>query len=448
MRNRLILLIIISLSGTLYGGSSGGSAGELLNFGAGARTLGMGRVGTGLCDDASAPYYNPAGIYQIDPREVLFMHSTLPMGTRYDYLSYIHSTERFGSFGISMVYVSVGGVEDRDINNNRIGEFGETEFVTMISYARSIWSFISLGMNYKVAYHSISHWNDFGQGLDLSTLILPNKPLSFGLMVKNLIKPTLTLRDSKDEYPLIIRSGVSYKTMQDRLIFCTDMSWSEDRGSLFFGGLEYQIHRFVDLRLGLDNNFSTYGVGISFPLPGYTLRTDYTFLHNYAGSGFYTSTHNFSLSLEFGGFRAKLHPDKYVFSPTSHGKDNILWIEKEIETRSKVRNWQILIRNTWGETVRTYEASGDFPTRLYWDGRDATGNLVQDGDYYYEVVVTDETGHSYISEGKLTTVKTKGPEGEIIFEEKLDTLEIKPDILIQFEEIEGPGEKPLEEEGQ
>lgn len=166
MRNRLILIITISLSYALYGGSSGGSAGELLNFGAGARTLGMGQVGTGLCDDASAPYYNPAGINQINPKEVLFMHSLLPMRTSYDYISYIHPTERFGSFGISIVNAGVGGVEDRDVNNRLIGEFGESEFVTMISYARNIWSFISLGMNYKVVYHSISHWKDFGQGLD------------------------------------------------------------------------------------------------------------------------------------------------------------------------------------------------------------------------------------------------------------------------------------------
>jgi hypothetical protein len=117
MKNKIILIGIL-ITSLLRAGSPGCLSGEILNFGAGARTMGMGRVGTGLCDDASAPYYNPAGIYQINPQEILFMHTMLPMGASYDYLSYIHPTENFGSFGISLVHAGVDGVEDRDENNN------------------------------------------------------------------------------------------------------------------------------------------------------------------------------------------------------------------------------------------------------------------------------------------------------------------------------------------
>lgn len=440
MKNKIILIGIL-ITSLLRAGSPGCLSGEILNFGAGARTMGMGRVGTGLCDDASAPYYNPAGIYQINPQEILFMHTMLPMGASYDYLSYIHPTENFGSFGISLVHAGVDGVEDRDENNNLIGEFGESELVTMISYAKNVGSLISFGMNYKVVYHSISHWSDFGQGIDLSTLVLPDKPVSFGFIVKNVVKPRLTLRESEDTYPLILRSGLSYKTLNNKLTVSSDMSWSEYKGFLFYGGFEYQIHRYIELRWGLEHNFTTYGLGFNFPLPGYTIRVDYAFLNHHSGGGFYTPTHNLSLSLEFGGFRAKIHPDKEVFSPTSPGKENLLWLEKEVETRGRIIKWQIIIKNAWGEVLRTYEAWGELPLRLCWDGRDGTGNIVPDGNYYYELVVTDAAGRSYTSEGKLATVKTKGPEGKIILEERIDTLEVKPDTLIQFEEKKGPKEE-------
>ncbi|MCK4527467.1 PorV/PorQ family protein [candidate division WOR-3 bacterium] len=438
-------LLGLFLTGLAYGEGVGGSSGELLNFGAGARVMGMGRAGTGLSDDASAPYYNPAGLYQINPQEILFMHTMLFMGISYDYLSYIHPTERFGSFGISFVQVRTHGIEDRDVTNVRIGSFDESEMVAILTYAKNIGSLVSLGANYKVVYHTISHWSSLGQGLDFSTLILPNKPLSVGLMFKNIVAPKLTLDTEEDVYPFIMRGGLSYKTLSDKLTVCTDMSWSKYRGILLFGGMEYCAHRYATLRLGMDYNYLTLGVGFNIPLPQYTIKVDYAYQHHYAAGGLVSPTQNFSISVDFGGFRAKLHPERPVFSPAAYGGENILWLQKEVSTREKIRKWQILINNSWGEVIRIYKAWGDIPARLYWDGRDETGNIVQDGTYYYRIIVTDETGRSYSSEGKLATVKTKGPEGRVLFEEQEDTLEAIPDTLIQFEETE---KKDVEEKSE
>ncbi len=442
----LLFLIVFSMEGT------GGLPGEFLNFGASARTMGMGRSGTGLCDDVTATYYNPAGLCQIDPQELLFMHSRLFMGTSYNYLAYVYPTERFGSLGLSIVQVRTGEVEDRDEFNKKIGDFGESETATLLSYAKGIGGFLSLGINYKVIYHSISHWSAMGQGMDLSALILPNKPFSVGIMAKNLIKPTLTLCSEKEHYPLILRGGVSYRAFSDKLIFVSDMSWSEYRqGILLSGGLEYRFYRYASLRWGLDKNYTSFGIGFRMPLPMYTINIDYAFQPHHNSGGMIAPTHNLSLTLEFGGFRVKLHPDKGVFSPISEGEENILWIGKEVNTRGGILRWQLIIKDPWGEVVRTHEAWGDLPGRLYWDGRDETGNLVQDGTYYYQLVVTDVNNRSYSSGGKLTTVKTMAPEGRVLFEERwetlgIDTLRLTPDTLHKFEEGEIQEEEEKGEE--
>lgn len=441
MKNKKIyVLVLLTIAAFSLQGS--GLAGEFLNFGAGARSMGMGRSGTGLSDDASAPYYNPAGIYQVNPQELMFMHTVLFMGTSYDYLSYIHPTEDYGSIGLSFVQVRTSDVEDRDEINNYITNFGESEMAGIISYARDFNGFISLGMNYKLIYHSISHWSAVAQGLDAACLLFPNKPYSLGLMVKNLIKPSYALIEEENRYPTIFRFGGSYTTFDDKLIFASDMSWSNSREVMISGGLEYQFYRYASLRIGADENYISYGLGINIPLPRYTLKFDYSLQQHHESGGMISPSHNISMTVDFGGFRAKIHPDKSIFSPRAHGGENILWLQKEINTRAEVSKWQLIIKSSWGEVVRTFEAWGELPERLYWDGRDETGNLVQDGDYYYELVVTDETGRSYKSGGKLTTIKTTGPEGKLIFEEKWDTLGTDtlktpvPEKVPEFEEME------------
>lgn len=53
-------------------------AGEFLTLGVGARALGMGGGYAALADDATALYWNPAGLAQVSRRtEATFMHSTL-----------------------------------------------------------------------------------------------------------------------------------------------------------------------------------------------------------------------------------------------------------------------------------------------------------------------------------------------------------------------------------
>ena len=49
----------------LWGAADAGAPGSFLNFGTGARSQAMGSAFTALCDDASAIYWNPAGLSRL-----------------------------------------------------------------------------------------------------------------------------------------------------------------------------------------------------------------------------------------------------------------------------------------------------------------------------------------------------------------------------------------------
>jgi flagellar hook assembly protein FlgD len=82
-------------------------------------------------------------------------------------------------------------------------------------------------------------------------------------------------------------------------------------------------------------------------------------------------------------------------------------------TRAPVKRWQILLKNSFGEVVRSYSGWDQPPLRLTWDGLDDAGRLVSDGRYYYEIVVVDHRNGSLEHSGSLTHVRTRGPQGRI-----------------------------------
>jgi hypothetical protein len=442
--SKLLLITFLFLLSVFKTNANTGA--NFLDFGAGARTMGMGRSGIGLSDDASAPYYNPAGLSQIKPQELLFMHSTLFMGTNFEYFAYALPTAKSGSFAFSFVQARIGGIEGRDEYNSLLDEFGESETAGILSYSIDFSSLLSFGINFKILQHSISHWSSLGQDVDIGFMFLPEEPFSLGLTLKNLLKPSFTLISENEQLPIRFDAGASWKTLEDKLILAGDIGWHENSKIQMNGGIEYKLNDLAILRVGADQNYFSYGLGLNFPIGNKSLRIDYAFQDHHQSEGVITPAHNFSLTFNFGGFKAKLYPDKKVFSPITDGENNILWLNKEVRTKGEIEKWKVVIKNRWGEIIRHYEGWGELPQRFYWDGRDDSGQLVHYGDYFYKFVVTEISGIEYISSGKLATIKTESPAERFLIEEKWKGLEediyIDEDFESDLEPDTEPEEKP------
>src|SRR4051812_23561970 len=83
----LATLALNSFLADLAQAASYGEASDLFTIGAGARSMAMGGAFTAVADDASAPYFNPAGLAYLDEHQLMVMHAPLYFDSSYNYLS-------------------------------------------------------------------------------------------------------------------------------------------------------------------------------------------------------------------------------------------------------------------------------------------------------------------------------------------------------------------------
>ena len=78
-------LLVLPPSG-LRAGESGGQPGAFLQYGVGARALGMGGAFYAIADDATAAYWNPAGLAYLQRKEVTYMSAPMFADTVLGYM--------------------------------------------------------------------------------------------------------------------------------------------------------------------------------------------------------------------------------------------------------------------------------------------------------------------------------------------------------------------------
>ncbi|WP_426490986.1 PorV/PorQ family protein [Hymenobacter sp. 102] len=152
---------------------------EFLNIGVGGRALGMGKVQVSLADDATAGYWNPAGLVnQKTKYDGVLMHSELFSGiVKNDYAGFSMKLDDKSAVGVSVVRLGVDDIADtRNLVNeygyidyNNIRYFSVADYALLLSYARQIGNVegLQVGANAKLIYRNIGSFaNAVGFGVD------------------------------------------------------------------------------------------------------------------------------------------------------------------------------------------------------------------------------------------------------------------------------------------
>jgi hypothetical protein len=170
---------------------------EFLAIGVGARSLGMANSQTGISNDVTAAYWNPAGLAnQASDMQIGLMHNEYFAGiAKYDYGGFSMKLDTAAVIGISVIRMGIDDIPNTinlydnqgNINYNNISTFSAADYAFVFSYARkSRIKGLSYGGNVKLIYRQIGSFaKAYGFGLDVGVQYIKGKWM-FGAMARDI----------------------------------------------------------------------------------------------------------------------------------------------------------------------------------------------------------------------------------------------------------------------
>lgn len=315
----MVLLFSVNL---LFSAYTGGQPAEFLQFGASARAMAM-KSFFSISNDATAIYYNPAGLPQCSRKEVAALHTELFPNTQtiYDFIGFVYPTVRYGVFSIAINQLLSTGFEKIKVEFDpqsydivkieNLGTFDDRQLALLLGYGKDVAKQINVGIAAKYIYRKLDVYDDSMFGIDLSCLVtginshLPLLNLAVG--IKNLISMSY---NTEDKLPIIFKLGASYRFFKRVLAAKTEYEKEEYFYRLLVGidfeknvnaelkwmlGTEYWLFDFLALRIGFEglSYLKEITAGLGGKYKDYTL--DYSFAYHELGF-----SHRVSATVKWG----------------------------------------------------------------------------------------------------------------------------------------------------
>ena len=297
MMRKLITAIICLFFAMAACSVFAGDAGQESPFtiGIGARALGMGGGFTSLADDATALFYNPAGLPLLESQEISLMHMDLFEGTSYNFAGWVYPNVKLGGFGIAYMRI---GTDDIIRRTNFIadGTFDYSHSQFLVTYGQRLQGGLSLGLSFKIVNQSIDDLSDYGFGFDLGMLARLGKYLQAGIVVRDMVPPELELDQNSEIAPISVAGGLTLRNVSlgkgASLVSSFEVEKIENRSTKVHTGAELTIQDNYALRAGYDRDNLSFGAGVKFR----RLKIDYA----YKILDYVDDSHRFSLAFLIG----------------------------------------------------------------------------------------------------------------------------------------------------
>ena len=211
------------------------------NPGGRSRATGLGGAFVALADDATAPYWNPAGLGQMELYlyELGLQYALLPDSTYSTYASYAVQFPELGTFSLAWDNFTAGDFTARDDQGQNTGIFSSTENVFYLSYGRKAFEWVKglyLGTNLKILQQTAPDSSAVGHGVDIGLIWQPVLywDHTLGLNVQNIFERLYWQGQSQsiNTAPVNFKIGTALKFLRsdeglyyDRLISTIDLEY-------------------------------------------------------------------------------------------------------------------------------------------------------------------------------------------------------------------------------
>lgn len=285
---RKVILTLVVLSALMFGATRPGAV--FLLIWPGARATALSGAFSAAADDATACYYNQAGLAFIDGTIVSLQHAPWLPGLHPDmYYEYAGITKSYkvGTFGLSIIYLTTGPTEVRNFEGIYLGTYTTFDISIGLNYGTKIRENLGIGVGWKFVYsYLVPPWvwgrmpelniTSGGIGItyafDVGTMYKPFSFLTVAAALQN-IGPDISYTESgaSDPLPYTMRLGLRFQPIESdviRIALTADITkilvgMFADETNTFFENLSYELkeawkgigleadyYNFVKLRAG------------------------------------------------------------------------------------------------------------------------------------------------------------------------------------------------------
>ena len=331
-----VLVAIVGSAGAVNFSKVGTAGAQFLKIGAGARAVGMGEAFTAVVDDATAMYWNPAGLAQAKKQEITFTHNQWLGDIKHEFIGYCLPMGGNGTLGMNLTVLNVG---EMPVTTVEIGDdtgefFACVDWAFAIGYGRNLTDKVAFGATAKIIQQRIWDMKASAFAMDLGiaaktgykSLRIAAALLNFGTDVQysggQLMEESvyhdygngplqiqkIEITTSSSPLPLSYRLGMGYDFIDGpshKLTGAFDYVHPNDGSEKQNMGVEYGFNKMLFARAGLrvdidarddDNAYSpTFGLGVNYEFGMLKTKIDYA----YADYGLLSTVHRIALALAF-----------------------------------------------------------------------------------------------------------------------------------------------------
>ncbi len=275
------------------------------------RAAAMGDAYVAVANDVSSPFWNPAGIANVEHNGVFIGYTNWLVDTKYPAVSVVKDFGLMGKIAFFMNGVHIPGFEAVQLSPGGIRDYGEFSYSALqtgVTYAKYFTDKFAAGVNLKFLYEDYGKYDfiegsphpvAYGVALDAGTYFNTGwKSLRVSMSLQNLgpdMKPSgnyvheivegsqmiaETLNFRAYPLPMVFRLGAAMEVLEDenkRLTLAVEATHPNDNKETFSIGSEFQLKHLITLRagykLGVDEGGLSAGAGLSVK----GIRIDYSF---------------------------------------------------------------------------------------------------------------------------------------------------------------------------